>query len=257
MRSPCASQSPRFFFLIFIKPPGPPGPVVQGGEAILVRGAAPFPAIPALVAAGSPCPDLVVPDPDPAAPPSLHTPMHCSRPHRPANLPIGGRLSPCRSDSDGPEHCRREGSFLLPCRLSSLTCQHPDKWRRSCLLMKGRSGSKTFSPKRGLIFTVNGASAPLPPPPPNSPYIPLAPPPPLLEDHPPPGIFSKTPTAFQEKGGEGARGRGWGGGGAEAPFTAKTSPLFGENALSRVETNALLGAQDHPHLGSPKLSLDS
>ena len=28
---------------------------------------------------------------------------------------------------------------------------------------------KAFSPKRGLIFTVNGASAPPPPPPPNSP----------------------------------------------------------------------------------------
>ena len=30
-------------------------------------------------------------------------------------------------------------------------------------------------------------------------------------------------------------GGGWGGG-AEAPFTAKTSPLFGENAFNRANT---------------------
>ena len=66
---------------------------------------------------------------------------------------------------------------------------------------------------------------------PKSPYTPL---PPLSwkTRPPPPRIFSKTPTAPQEKGG-GGRGEGpVGGGGAEAPFTAKTSPLFGENALT-------------------------
>ena len=72
-----------------------------------------------------------------------------------------------------------------------------------------------------------------PPPPPKSPYTRLAlPPRPLSwKTPPPPGIFSKAPTAPQEKGGGGGEGPGVGGGGAEAPFTAKTSPLFGENAL--------------------------
>ena len=72
-----------------------------------------------------------------------------------------------------------------------------------------------------------GPQRPLPPPPKFPVHTPGPPPPPLVEDPPPPGIFSKTPTARRK--GAGARGRG--GGGAEAPFTAKTSPLFGENAL--------------------------
>ena len=93
---------------------------------------------------------------------------------------------------------------------------------------------KAFSLKRGLIFTVNGASSPPPlqiPPPP----------PPLTWETPPLGFSVKPPPPPQNKGGAGARGRraggrgrgagGWGGGGAEAPFTAKTSPLFGENAF--------------------------
>ena len=101
-------------------------------------------------------------------------------------------------------------------------------------------GKKAFSPKRGLVFAVNGARRPrrsLPPPQKNSPRTPLAatapPPSPLLEEPPPPpGIFSKTPTA--RKGG-GGRVAGGGGGAAEAPFTAKTSPFFGENALKQVK----------------------
>ena len=72
-----------------------------------------------------------------------------------------------------------------------------------------------------------GLGAPFPP---NSPYTPLALPPPLLEDPPPLG-FSVKPRPPRKKGG---RGRGaWGGGGVgEDPFTAKTSPFFGENAFT-------------------------
>ena len=83
---------------------------------------------------------------------------------------------------------------------------------------------KAFSPKRGLIFTVNGASAP----PPKFPVHTPAPPPPGRTP-PPPRDFPAKPHAPGERA-AGARGRG-GGGGAEAPFTAKTSPLFGEKAL--------------------------
>ena len=89
---------------------------------------------------------------------------------------------------------------------------------------------KVFSPKTGLIFAVNGASAPLPPP--RGP----SPPPPLFSWGGR-GGYTENPTGggvFQKRGG-GARGcaRGiWGGGGgAEAPFTVKMSPLFGENAF--------------------------
>ena len=74
------------------------------------------------------------------------------------------------------------------------------------------------------------------PPPPQT--IPRTHPPPLLEDPPPPDFFSRTPTPTQEKGGggAGARGRGWRGGeDPEAPPTAKTSPLFGENTLRGPE----------------------
>ena len=77
---------------------------------------------------------------------------------------------------------------------------------------------------------MNGARRPRRPLPP--PLSSKTPPPPPEIFSTTPGIFSKTPTAPQEKGGAGAgaRGRGWGGGG-EAPFTAKTSPFFGENAF--------------------------
>ena len=56
---------------------------------------------------------------------------------------------------------------------------------------QGNRLKKAFSPKRGLVFAVNGASAPPPPPPAPRPPAPFA----------------------------------------EAPFAAKTSPLFGENAF--------------------------
>ena len=58
----------------------------------------------------------------------------------------------------------------------------------------------------------------------------LGAPPPTPGPSPPP-----TPGGPGERGGGEGQGcvRGiWGGAGAEAPFTAKTSPLFGENALS-------------------------
>ena len=110
---------------------------------------------------------------------------------------------------------------------------------------------KAFSPKRGLIFTVNGASAPPrpPPPPPNSLYTPLAPPPPILEDPPHPGSFSKTPTAPPGERGAGARGRG--GGGAprphlprkRAPFSSKT-PYFCRDFLTPILGKEGLNSRD-------------
>ena len=68
---------------------------------------------------------------------------------------------------------------------------------------------------------------------PRPPYTPLALRPPPPPEDPPPPRRKGGRGFFQEGGG----GQGcvqrifWGGGGAEAPFTAKTSPLFGENAL--------------------------
>ena len=57
-----------------------------------------------------------------------------------------------------------------------------------------REMARSFRRKGGLVFAVNGASARAR------------------------GVYGKF--------------GGGGGGGAEAPFTAKTSPLFGENALN-------------------------
>ena len=105
---------------------------------------------------------------------------------------------------------------------------------------RGPTRGKAFSPKKGLVFAVNGASAP--PPPPNSQYTPLAPsPPPSLswkKNPPPPGIISKTPTAAPGERWAGARGWGWPGGGVprphlprkRAPFSAKT-PWVGDFAF--------------------------
>ena len=98
---------------------------------------------------------------------------------------------------------------------------------------------KAFSPKKGLVFAVNGAWAPPP-----SPGPPTPPPlPPFLLALGGGGGFTENArggrgSSRREGGGGVARvctgnlekGRG-GGGGAEAPFTAKTSPFFGENAL--------------------------
>ena len=95
-----------------------------------------------------------------------------------------------------------------------------------------RGGPKAFSPKKGLVFAVNGARRPRSPLPPQKfpVHTPGSPPSPLLEEPPPPplGIFSKTPPPPRRKGGW-ASGRGWGGGGARphlprkrAPFSAKT-----------------------------------
>ena len=77
---------------------------------------------------------------------------------------------------------------------------------------------KAFSPKRGLIFAVKGASTP--PPTPKFPVDTLGPPPPLL-----PVIFSKTPT-----GGAGGAGGVYGelGGG---PFYRENEPPFRRKRL--------------------------
>ena len=81
---------------------------------------------------------------------------------------------------------------------------------------------KAFSPEKGLVFAVNGVSAP---PPPKFPVHAPGPLPPLSLSW---GLSVKPPPPPRRKGG---RGRGAGGGpGAEASFTAKTSPFFGSKA---------------------------
>ena len=95
---------------------------------------------------------------------------------------------------------------------------------------------KAFSSQKGLVFAVNGASAPPPPPQKNSPYTPLALPPPLSWKTPPPlpplGFSVKPPPPPpQEKGGGGARAGGGRGGAPRPHLPRKTSPLFGENAF--------------------------
>ena len=95
------------------------------------------------------------------------------------------------------------------------------------------SGFKGVFAEKGARFHGKwGLGAPSPPPSkfPVHTLAPAAPSP--GRPPPPPGIFSKTPTAPQEKGGGAGPGAGGVGvGGAEAPFTAKTSPFFGENAF--------------------------
>ena len=100
-------------------------------------------------------------------------------------------------------------------------------------------GPKAFSPKKGLVFAVNGASAQPPPARPT----PGPSPPPTLSPGRRWGLL-KIPggggVSRRERGGGGeGQGRVWGtlggGGGAEAPFTAKTSPFFGENAFPAIE----------------------
>ena len=105
--------------------------------------------------------------------------------------------------------------------------------KRLCAFFVPYPGKEGVFAEKGARFRGKwGLGAPCPPPP-NSPYTPLALPPPALLEDPPPGIVSKTPTAP-------GRGRGVGGGGgrrgAEAPFTAQTSPFFGENALRATST---------------------
>ena len=67
---------------------------------------------------------------------------------------------------------------------------------------------KAFSPKKGLVFAVNGASAP-PPPPPKFPVHtpnPRPPPPFWKTPPPPPWIFGKNPASQEKGGGGGGRG---------------------------------------------------
>ena len=90
-----------------------------------------------------------------------------------------------------------------------------------------------FAEKRARFRGKWGLGAPFPPPP-SSPYTPLALPPSSLLEDPPPGIFSKKPAPPPRRKGGRGRGAGGGRGGAEAPFTAKTSPFFGENAFTAV-----------------------
>ena len=99
---------------------------------------------------------------------------------------------------------------------------------------------KAFSPQKGARFRGKwGLATSSPPPPPEAPR----PAPPFLLGA---GFLLKIPWGGVLPGGVGgARVRGvygeFGGGGAEAPFTAKTSPFFGENAL-------IGGCNFYPHL---------
>ena len=90
-----------------------------------------------------------------------------------------------------------------------------------------KSGTKAFSPKRGLIFTVNGASAP--PPPPQIPRTHPCPPSPSSKTPPPFLGFSVKPPSPPRRKGGGGEGPGVGGGPPRphlprkrAPFSAKT-----------------------------------
>ena len=120
---------------------------------------------------------------------------------------------------------------MLPCGgQCALMYVIPLTWDKSHCAF--RCHIKAFSPKRGLIFTVSGALAPPPPPPPKFPvHTPGSPP---WKTPRPLGFSAKPPPPPRRKGG-GGEGPGVGGGGAEAPFTAKTSPLFGENAFVVIQ----------------------
>ena len=104
-------------------------------------------------------------------------------------------------------------------------------------------GTNAFSPKKGLVFAVNGARRPRPPPPPKTfpVHTPGPPPSPLLEEPPPSfGIFSKTPTA-RRKGrgrvaGGGGGGRWPGGGGGRGPIYRENEPLFRRKRLTPFRT---------------------
>ena len=127
----------------------------------------------------------------------------------------------------------------------------------------GWGPGRRFPPKKGLVFAVNGP-APRPPPPTPDP----SPPPPFLLGGG--GGFTENAggggSSRRGGGRGGGKGQGcvrgiWVAGGAEAPFTAKTSPLFGENAFqwtgpgsdpdealdgTRRDSNRLLGLSDSP-----------
>ena len=99
---------------------------------------------------------------------------------------------------------------------------------------------KAFSPKKGLVFAVNGASAPLPPPHPR----PLAPAPPPFPRGAV-GVLLKIPGGGAppgEGGGRGGKGQGcvrgiWGGGlcrGRRGPIYRENEPLFRRKRLNCI-----------------------
>ena len=92
--------------------------------------------------------------------------------------------------------------------------------------------SRRFRREKGLVFAVNGSSAPPPPPPiPRTHPWPFPPPPPLLKTPPPLGFSSKPPPPRKGGGGAGARGRGLGGGVPRPHLPRKRALFFGENAF--------------------------
>ena len=142
-----------------------------------------------------------------------------------------------------PFHLFFFSSFILSsdtCRGCTPSISHGARESRMCALPAVSKSQillppKAFSPKRGLVFAVNGARCPrrpLPPPqkiPRTRPWP--SPPPPLSWKNPPPGIFSKTPTAPQEKGGGVGEGPGVGGG-DQGPIYRENEPPFRRKRLS-------------------------
>ena len=91
--------------------------------------------------------------------------------------------------------------------------------------------TKAFSPKKGLVFAVNGASPPPAPTPSPSP-----PPPPFLLGG---GVLLKIPGGggLPGRGGGGRGGQGrvrgiWGGGGWQGPIYRENEPLFRRKRLT-------------------------
>ena len=93
-------------------------------------------------------------------------------------------------------------------------------------------GKEAYNTQKKGVFAEKGArfrgkwGLGAPSPPQKFPVHTPGPPPPP----PPPPGFSVKPPPPPRRGG-GGEWPGVGGGGAEAPFTAKTNPFFGENAL--------------------------
>ena len=153
-------------------------------------------------------------------------------------LPVKNRQATLLLTNSRPEVTGRTcATKKLPNFRMSFLARFASKPLFHWVVLSNCSENKAFSPKKGLVFAVNGPRRPSPPPPP--PPTPRPRPPPLFPGGR--GGFTENPRgggSFQERGGGGggqgcARGI-WGGGagGAEAPFTAKTSPFCGENALN-------------------------
>ena len=138
-------------------------------------------------------------------------------------------------------------SYILFCRrvLLSMDVDWGDESPTSSTLLQRRSRRgenrktidamvriKAFSPKKGLVFAVNGASPP--PPPPRPPQAPRPPAPFLLGG----GVFTENPRGGGGLPGGGGEGQGcvrgiWGGGrGHRGPIYRENEPLFRRKRLN-------------------------